>query len=174
MEKDSWYINTFKLTVSVAVKQLTTHNLPPEQLDSFLKEISLLKKLRPHANVILVSQVLKLLTDKFYGVMASPLSVVLEFADLGSLLTRLTARDPKVDEQRTEILMGVSLGMYHLHNESIIHRDLAARNVLLTGMYQAKIAYISLYYCNIKVTLGCQDLLIRQTRPAQQLALLGH
>lgn len=71
--------------------------------------------------------------------MSSPPSVITEFAELGSLLTRLKERDPKIDKNRREIMKGIALGMFHLHNESIIHRDLAARNILLTINYLPKI-----------------------------------
>lgn len=71
--------------------------------------------------------------------MASPPSVITEFAELGSLLGRIKAKDPNVDRNQANILKGIALGMYHLHSEKLIHRDLAARNVLLTAHYSPKI-----------------------------------
>src|SRR5689334_4565260 len=97
-------------------------------MTSFFEEISLMKKLKPHANVILL-----------YGVVTSPPSVVTEFAELGSLINRIKLNDLNIDQKQSEILNGIALGMFHLHSEAVVHRDLAARNVLLTAHYQPKI-----------------------------------
>lgn len=124
----------------MAVKQLSTEVVGQSKLENFLKEISLMKTLRPHSNVILVSYVVSTLILETFGVVTSPPSVVTEYCEKGSLLNLLLNRDRNVDLKQNEILMGIALGMYHLHTENVIHRDLAARNILMTSHYQPKIS----------------------------------
>lgn len=85
------------------------------------------------------------------GLTKSPLSIVTEYVERGSLLTVLECEELSQKILR-KIVEGIVAGMLHLHSEGIVHRgdfklrfklkalDLAARNVLLTESYQPKMS----------------------------------
>ncbi|PRP82680.1 outer membrane autotransporter barrel domain-containing protein [Planoprotostelium fungivorum] len=116
-------------SADVAVKQLVNQDLlAREQVESFVHEVHLLERLRPHPNVVL-----------FLGVIPPPnLALVTEFCEGGDLLSYIHKQDPDI-ELRKSFIMDIAVGMLHLHNENIIHRDLAARNILLTGALRCKV-----------------------------------
>ncbi|PRP73158.1 outer membrane autotransporter barrel domain-containing protein [Planoprotostelium fungivorum] len=113
----------------VAVKQLLNQDLlAKEEIESFVREVQLLERLRPHPNVVL-----------FLGVIPPPnLALVTEFCEGGDLLSYIEDHNPNI-EMRTNFISDIAVGMLHLHNENIIHRDLAARNILLTGSLRCKV-----------------------------------
>ena len=74
------------------------------------------------------------------GICESPLSVVTEFLEGGSLLEFIRKNKEMDLNLKYKIILGIARGMLHLHLENIIHRDLAARNVLLTASQQPKIS----------------------------------
>ncbi|PRP82836.1 outer membrane autotransporter barrel domain-containing protein [Planoprotostelium fungivorum] len=116
-------------SADVAVKQLLNQDLlAKEQVESFVHEVQLLERLRPHPNVVL-----------FLGVIPPPnLALVTEFCEGGDLLSYILKQDPDI-EMRKSFIMDIAVGMLHLHNENIIHRDLAARNILLTSALRCKV-----------------------------------
>jgi serine/threonine protein kinase len=86
--------------------------------------------LRPHKNVV-----------QLRGVCPSPLCVVIDFVDGGSLESRLA--DKKKDVGWPKVFQwsqGIVAGLHHIHMEKIVHRDLASRNVLLDAMDNALIS----------------------------------
>ncbi|PRP76898.1 outer membrane autotransporter barrel domain-containing protein [Planoprotostelium fungivorum] len=115
--------------VEVAVKQLVSQDLlAREHIESFVREVHLLERLRPHPNVVL-----------FLGVVPPPnLALVTEYCEGGDLLSYIHKNDPSL-ETRKSFILDIAVGMLHLHNENIIHRDLAARNILLTGALRCKV-----------------------------------
>ncbi len=42
-------------------------------------------------------------------------------------------------QTKMKVIMGVAVGMNHLHQENIIHRDLAARNILVRKSTQVTV-----------------------------------
>jgi serine/threonine protein kinase len=56
------------------------------------------------------------------GVCQSPPSIVLKYYKNGSLLKMLQSGRTLSLQQKMNILIGVSSGMYHLHQEKIVHR----------------------------------------------------
>eukprot|EP01117_Protostelium_nocturnum_P011690 TRINITY_DN4256_c2_g1_i1.p1 TRINITY_DN4256_c2_g1~~TRINITY_DN4256_c2_g1_i1.p1 ORF type:complete len:1845 (-),score=487.68 TRINITY_DN4256_c2_g1_i1:43-5547(-) len=112
--------------LKVAVKQIKSDDTPDQV--NFLKEVCVLKALRPHPNIV-----------TFLGITLKPLALVLEFCSGGSLDHYLALNKVSID-QKVAWILGISRGILHLHNDNIIHRDLAARNVLLTHNLDVKIA----------------------------------
>jgi len=112
----------------VAVKQLNTQNFSIEDKKNFLREILLMKRLRPSPNVVLL-----------IGIVSEPLCVVTEYYSNGSLQKLIRSEKEIPSPVIDKIILGIARGMHHLHLEKIIHRDLAARNVLLTSDFTAKI-----------------------------------
>jgi serine/threonine protein kinase len=88
---------------------------------AFAEEVRLMKKLRPHQNVVL-----------FLGVTLDPICIVTEYM-LGGSLESLLKNDHMTFSipALKRITAGIAAGMFHLHSENIVHRDLAARNVLV-------------------------------------------
>ncbi|PRP88002.1 LRR receptor-like serine/threonine-protein kinase GSO1-like [Planoprotostelium fungivorum] len=101
--------------LNVAVKQIRAEYVTESQLNEFLHEVSILRRLRAHPNVVL-----------------------LEYCEGGSLYTYLR-KDPVDMDVKRHFVRGIALGMLHLHKENIIHRDLAVRNILLTKHLDPKV-----------------------------------
>jgi serine/threonine protein kinase len=83
--------------------------------------------LRPHKNIVTLMGVV--CNDP-----ASPLCIVTEFVDGGSLETLLRSQLQLNWPMILHLCQGICAGMFHLHEEAILHRDLAARNILLEPM----------------------------------------
>ncbi|PRP74139.1 hypothetical protein PROFUN_06464 [Planoprotostelium fungivorum] len=106
-----------------------------------LGEIHIMKRLRPHVNVV-----------QFLGVSLSPqdatLCIVTQLCEGGSLYTLLhSSRDIPV-QVLENVIKGVCAGLYHLHTEGITHRDLAARNILLDKSMEGKVSDFGLSRVN--------------------------
>eukprot|EP01113_Clastostelium_recurvatum_P000309 TRINITY_DN10136_c0_g1_i2.p1 TRINITY_DN10136_c0_g1~~TRINITY_DN10136_c0_g1_i2.p1 ORF type:complete len:1030 (-),score=276.47 TRINITY_DN10136_c0_g1_i2:80-3169(-) len=114
--------------IPVAVKKLA--HVTDQERQAFLREADLMVNLRPHPNVL-----------RPYGVVTVPsLMIVMEFLDQG-LSSKLLCKDVAITPQmQHDAIMGVALGMNHLHEEGIIHRDLAARNILVDKYWNVKIS----------------------------------
>lgn len=97
----------------------------------FEKEAAVMRKLKPHRNLIAL-----------LGVCDEPVfALVTEFADNGALDEYLKhSGDSMPDAQIMEIIKGIAHGVEHLHKSGIVHRDLAARNILLSYDFTAKVA----------------------------------
>eukprot|EP01117_Protostelium_nocturnum_P002673 TRINITY_DN1349_c0_g1_i2.p1 TRINITY_DN1349_c0_g1~~TRINITY_DN1349_c0_g1_i2.p1 ORF type:complete len:889 (+),score=156.70 TRINITY_DN1349_c0_g1_i2:101-2767(+) len=109
----------------VAIKQMKTHHATIEELSEFVREVSIIKGLRAHPNVVL-----------FLGITFPPqnLSLITELCEGGSLYQWIRNNPKMVDTPRIlEFLRGISRGMIHLTLEGVVHRDLASRNILLSG-----------------------------------------
>jgi len=113
-----------------AIKKIkNVQSISTEQLKDFEAEAALMKKLRPHPNLVL-----------FLGLTKPPnLCIVTEFVNGGTLLSLLHSHDSIPFLIVAKIIKGISHGMYHLHQERIVHRDLACRNVLLSKDNEPKI-----------------------------------
>ncbi|KAL6079714.1 non-membrane spanning protein tyrosine kinase [Balamuthia mandrillaris] len=110
----------------VAIKQVS--GLGSEKsLEAFKAEVELMKRLRPHANVVLLMGVCM--------EEGHPFCLVTEFLPKGDLLRFLQSKEGKkaMKDEKTLLRMAreIAAGMSHLHAEGITHRDLAARNLLL-------------------------------------------
>jgi len=116
--------------LSVAVKQIRAEHVTQKQLSEFMSEMSILRRLRAHPNVVL-----------FIGVTfpPDPLSMITEFCDGGSLLDYMSSNEIG-QNMKNKFIYDIALGMLHLHREGVIHRDLAARNILLSKHLDAKVA----------------------------------
>ena len=110
--------------VQVAVKEVQA-SAGAEARKQIVSEALRMQSLRAHPNII-----------TFYGICVDPFSIVLAYAEHGSLDVPLyTGGKEKRREFSEEVLLRFSreilLGLVHLHRERVIHRDMAARNVLL-------------------------------------------
>ncbi|KAL6047159.1 ptk6 protein tyrosine kinase [Balamuthia mandrillaris] len=118
----------------VAIKQLNIKRA--EDIEAFKAEADLMKRLRPHANVVALM-----------GVCIEPgrpYCLITEFLPQGNLRRFLRSKPGKAElkNSKTFIRMAkeIAAAMNHLHSEGITHRDLAARNVLLTRDLSLKVA----------------------------------
>jgi len=119
----------------VAIKKLKPAKINRKELQSFREEVSLVKKIRPHLNVV-----------KFYGACTTKLNqmcLIAEYVSYGSLLQLLKSKLEIEETQIAEILSGAAAGIYHLHKEGLVHRDIAARNILLEKVESKLIAKIA-------------------------------
>jgi len=115
---------------TVAIKQLILKSMmSPRDLSDFKSEAAVMKRLRPHVNVV-----------QFLGITSSPqLCIITEYLDQGSLF-HLVFSEAKVDANMLmNVVKGIASGMLHLHREGLVHRDLATRNILLGSGNQVKI-----------------------------------
>ncbi|KAI4346434.1 hypothetical protein L6164_007330 [Bauhinia variegata] len=118
----------------VAVKILKVQGFDEEKFEEFLKEVSLMKRLR-HPNVVLLM-----------GAVIQPpnLSIVTEYLSRGSLyeLLRLPdARSALSDRRCLSMAYDVANGMNYLHQmrPPIVHRDLKSPNLLVDDTYTVKV-----------------------------------
>jgi len=113
----------------VAIKLLK--DFSAKELDNFRRESEVMRKLRPHTNVV-----------QFLGITsASTLYIVTEYLEGGSLYSLLHGKTEISMKMVKTWIHDIAAGMLHIHSEGIFHRDLAARNVLLTrGEQNAKIS----------------------------------
>jgi len=116
--------------LNVAVKQVRAEHVTSKQLSDFLGEVTILQNLRAHPHVVL-----------FIGmtVPPQPLTMITEYCQGGSLYDYLRTHECDL-ERKKKFIIGIALGMLHLHKEGVVHRDLAARNILLTEHLEPKVS----------------------------------
>jgi len=119
----------------VAVKTLKTagsHRVGDKVLELFLKEVSILSKLR-HPSIVL-----------FMGASVTPrLSIIMEYLPKGSLHDLLHVQKEKiVYHQMIRMAKEIAEGLNYLHlcSPKIIHRDIKSSNILVTESRSVKIA----------------------------------
>ncbi|GAV85435.1 Pkinase_Tyr domain-containing protein/EDR1 domain-containing protein [Cephalotus follicularis] len=118
----------------VAVKILMEQDFHVERLEEFLREVTIMKRLR-HPNIVL-----------FMGAVTQPpnLSIVTEYLSRGSLyrlLHKPGAREALDERRRWNMAYDVAKGMNYLHkrNPPIVHRDLKSPNLLVDKKYTVKV-----------------------------------
>ncbi|KAL7195773.1 hypothetical protein ACSBR1_035915 [Camellia fascicularis] len=118
----------------VAVKILMDQDSHPERLKEFLREVSIMKRMR-HPNIVL-----------FMCAVTQPsnLSIVTEYLSRGSLYRLLHnpgARESLDERRRLSMAYDVAKGMNYLHNcnPPIVHRDLKSPNLLVDRKYTVKV-----------------------------------
>ncbi|KAH7645773.1 activated Cdc42 kinase [Dermatophagoides farinae] len=117
------HMNTMnKTTKYVAVKVLKQQEILSRALEDFTKEVNAMHQLK-HENLI-----------RLYGiVLSTPMMMVTELAEQGSLRTKLIRTQGKIP---LSILVNYSIqigkGMDYLETKRLIHRDLATRNIFIT------------------------------------------
>ncbi|THG09767.1 hypothetical protein TEA_019732 [Camellia sinensis var. sinensis] len=123
-----------QFTLDVAVKILMDQDSHPERLKEFLREVSIMKRMR-HPNIVL-----------FMCAVTQPpnLSIVTEYLSRGSLYRLLHnpgARESLDERRRLSMAYDVAKGMNYLHNcnPPIVHRDLKSPNLLVDRKYTVKV-----------------------------------
>ncbi|KOM34276.1 hypothetical protein LR48_Vigan02g042600 [Vigna angularis] len=118
----------------VAVKILKVQGFDPGRFEEFLKEVSLMKRLR-HPNIVLLM-----------GAVIQPpkLSIVTEYLSRGSLyeLLHMPNVGSSLSERcRLKMAYDVASGMNYLHQmrPPIVHRDLKSPNLLVDDSYTVKV-----------------------------------
>ena len=113
----------------VAVKSLKEEGRTAQ---TFLTEASVMTALN-HKNLVMLLGV---------SLDSSPIYIITEFCDKGSLVEYLRSRGRAVITQKDLIgfARDVAEGMCYLESQNFVHRDLAARNVLLDENCMAKVA----------------------------------
>ncbi|KAL6045682.1 Tyrosine-protein kinase abl1 [Balamuthia mandrillaris] len=118
----------------VAIKQLNITQA--KEIDAFKAEAELMKRLRPHSNVV---PLLGVCTEEH-----KPFCLVTEYLPEGNLRSFLRSKKGKqaMKDKKTFLRMAreIAAGMNHLHSEGITHRDLACRNLLLAVNLSIKVA----------------------------------
>lgn len=112
--------------VPVAVKRAKEGHMKKSQLNSFIREAKIMRRL-DHPNIV-----------RMYGVapQEEPVMIILELAVNGSL----KKNENVTNDKKLKFATDACRGMCYLSLEKIIHRDLAARNCLLGAAYEVKIS----------------------------------
>ncbi|GFZ11184.1 protein kinase superfamily protein [Actinidia rufa] len=123
----------------IAVKILKEQDFHTDSFTEFQKEVSIMKRLGYHPNVVL-----------FMGAVTQPpnLSIVTEYLSRGSLYNLLQMRDTGVildDRCRLNMACDVAKGMNYLHQlkPPIVHRDLKSPNLLVDNKYTVKLEWMA-------------------------------
>lgn len=118
----------------VAVKILMEQDFHVERFKEFLREVTIMRRLR-HPNIVL-----------FMGAVTQPpnLSIVTEYLSRGSLyrlLHKPGAKEMLDERRRLSMAYDVAKGMNYLHrrNPPIVHRDLKSPNLLVDKKYTVKV-----------------------------------
>ncbi|PRP83700.1 putative leucine-rich repeat receptor-like protein kinase [Planoprotostelium fungivorum] len=115
----------------VAVKSFYADD--ENRTEECMREVDIMKTLRPHVNVVQYLGVCISETD-------STLFIVTQLCDGGSLYRVLHSNEIISPNTVSHVIRGVAAGMFHLHTEGVIHRDLAARNILLDKSLNPKVS----------------------------------
>ena len=101
----------------VAVKQVSTKNVPGDELESIHSEINLLKKLK-HDNIVRYFDSIEV---------DGTLNIVLEFVENGSLSDILKRFGTFTESLAVLYISQVLRGLEYLHMQGVIHRDIKAQ-----------------------------------------------
>ncbi|KAF9511361.1 hypothetical protein BS47DRAFT_1299038 [Hydnum rufescens UP504] len=106
----------------VAVKQIRLEGLPESEVTQLMKEVDLLKRLS-HPSIV-----------KYEGMSrdADNLSIVLEYAENGSLGQTLKAFGKLNERLVAGYVTKILEGLHYLHSSQVVHCDLKAANILTT------------------------------------------
>ena len=148
------YSGTY-LGAPVAIKALRLHSDERQShlVEEFLKELSVLRKLR-HKHVV-----------QLIGASADPPACVLvtEFCSGGALSSYLRRTRPVLPHaEQLRLALHVARGMDYLHRSGVIHRDLKAANLLLDDRGVCKVADFGLARV-IDGTAGAESSLTSET-----------
>ncbi len=98
-----------------------SQTVPVVCIEEYHREIIALTALKQHDNIV-----------QFFGVSTNPLSIVLEYCSQGNLHDFLDVNDWRLKPKlRTEILLGISRGLHHIHSNGLVHRDIKLFNILM-------------------------------------------
>lgn len=143
----------------VAVKELVVDQatLSVETLKEFQQEIEVMMTLRSPYIVQVQGAYIS----------GNAPQLVMEYAPRGSLYDVLKDKAvPLTWDHQYDIALGVSYGLYYLHEKGIIHRDLKSPNVLMTRDLQPKITDFGL--AKIKVETSTKSVM-RQSAVGSEL-----
>jgi serine/threonine protein kinase len=109
---------------TVAVKYIKFDNEEEGIPSSALREISLLKTLKEHPNIVPLLEV-------FYKPKEQTLKIVFDYYEQ-DLKKFITSKDYKADEERVKIVIKkIVNGVAYIHSKRILHRDLKPQNILV-------------------------------------------
>jgi serine/threonine protein kinase len=137
---------TLNGTIAVAVKRFRVdeHGTEASADPGSVSEAEAMLKIPPHPNV-----------NRLYGLVLSPMALLVEFCDRGSLdqILGIDNSPGPVDGEFTnyssamvlsmdevwQLARGIARGVAHLHQARVVHRDLATRNILVSSPLVPKV-----------------------------------
>lgn len=116
--------------LQVAIKEIHTEMLQPDQKEKALKEVQLLSSLK-HPNI--VSHIESFDAD-------GKLYIVMEYLDGGDLSGRISsAKNGFSEKEILSIFIQICLALKYVHDRKIVHRDVKPQNIFLTNLGIAKL-----------------------------------
>ncbi|KAL0591626.1 hypothetical protein ABG067_001227 [Albugo candida] len=115
---------------SVAIKEVSLHDIDKEELVSIESEISLLKKLN-HENIVKYHDTIKTQASLF---------IILEYMENGSLAQFIKKFGNLSETLVAMYITQVLRGLAYLHEQGVLHRDVKGANILTTKDGLVKLA----------------------------------
>nr|CCA13906.1 ser/thr kinase putative [Albugo laibachii Nc14] len=115
---------------SVAIKEVSLHDIDKEELLSIESEISLLKKLN-HENIVKYHDTIKTQASLF---------IILEYMENGSLAQFIKKFGNLSETLVAMYITQVLRGLAYLHEQGVLHRDVKGANILTTKDGLVKLA----------------------------------
>jgi serine/threonine protein kinase len=127
---------------AVDLRRIRLGNNAQRQQTSLWREVSILKMLDPHRNIVKMH-------DAFQE--GDWFLIVLELVPAGDLFSALIARQPPRLSEREAgfVLRQVASGLLFLHGNGVIHRDLKLENVLVVSQRRGRDGKTVLYVVKI-------------------------
>lgn len=96
-----------------------------DDLSQCYNEISVLSSVPVHPNII-----------RFHGVcdLEQSVGIVIDYCPGGTLTDYIVNNKGKIEiDEKVKILLGIALGIQHLHKNNVIHRDIKGENMLFSA-----------------------------------------
>ncbi|CAE7511726.1 unnamed protein product, partial [Symbiodinium microadriaticum] len=114
---------SLKTKQKLAIKEIYTGDLSPEQVGDLDKEINILSQLRHH-NIVKLHEVYKD-TNTVY--------MIMEYLSGGELFDAICEQEFYRENDARRVMYSITYGLQYMHRHGVMHRDLKPENLILVN-----------------------------------------